>query len=86
MANAEMKSADPDGTLELAVEEGALTEVPIYEGHRRGKNWFARIAKDPTAPGGLSREFADRAKGRYYYVIPEWATPGTPVEFGADYY
>jgi len=73
-------------TITLAIEHGALTEVPKWENHKRGKNWWAKIAIDPTAPGGLKRHFADKARGDdFYYLIPEWAKPGVPVEFAGDY-
>lgn len=68
------------------LELGALLEVPIYKNHRRAKNWFARIKKNPMAPGGLDREFAPRAKGEYYYMLPNDWNVGDPIEFGADYY
>lgn len=67
----------------LRVEMGALLDVPIYEPHKRGKNWLAVIELDPASPGGLKRRFFPRARGEYYYFIE----PGTyAVEFGADYY
>lgn len=69
----------------LKVEDGALTQVPVYETHRRGKNWLAVIAPDPKSPGGLKRTFVERAKGSYYYMA-DTLKPGDPVEFGADYY
>lgn len=67
------------------IENGALVEVPIYETHRRGKNWLAKIQKDPKSPGGLKREFMENAKGSYYYLI-NGLSVGDVVEFGADYY
>jgi len=67
------------------VRDGALIECPAWEDHSRGRNWLAKIEADPRSPGGLSRVFADRANGDYYYIVPDWE-PGTPVEFGADYY
>lgn len=76
---------DDVGVLELAVEDGALTEVPCYESHKRGKNWLAIIHSDPTAPNGLGRQFCDRGRGKYYYMADKLA-PGLAVEFGADYY
>jgi hypothetical protein len=67
------------------LEQGAMTEVPIYESHQRGKNWLAVIVKDPKAPSGLSRRFMERARGKYYYLVENINT-GDAVEFGADYY
>lgn len=70
----------------LTIEHKALTTVPVWEDHRRGKNWMAMISIDPEAPGGLSRTFAKKARGEFYYMVPDWAGPGVAVEFGADYY
>ncbi len=67
------------------VECGAMIAVPIYENHRRGKNWLAIIEADPQSPGGLRRTFVQRGRGQYYYLIDQ-LKPGIPVEFGADYY
>jgi hypothetical protein len=67
------------------IEQGALREVPIYESHRRGKNWAATITIDHAAPGGVRRAFWPRAKGEYYYHVPAGTEIGAPVEFGADY-
>jgi hypothetical protein len=67
------------------VELGAMVEVPIYENHKRGKNWCAIITKDPKSPGGLYREFLERAHLPYYYFV-EGVKVGDVLEFGADYY
>lgn len=72
--------------IRLKVENNALTNVPIWEGHKRGKNWFAVISLDPLSPGGLKRKFAKKAKGDYYYMMPDFLQVGDAVEFGADYY
>jgi len=72
--------------MKLKVEYGALSEAPVWEEHKRGKNWLAKIGIDPSAPGGLARDFARRANGDFFYLVPDWATPGVPIEFGADYY
>jgi hypothetical protein len=74
--------------MDLAVEDGALIEVPpnCWESHSRGKNWCANIAADPSAPGGLARDFWTKAKGASYYHVPAALKPGDAVEFGADYY
>lgn len=70
--------------MELTVKNGALTEAPIYENHKRGKNWMAVIEPDPTSPGGISRAFQQRANGEYFYMLGN-LEPGDAVEFGADY-
>lgn len=72
--------------MKLAVDHRALREAPVYETHKRGRNWMAQIGIDPTCPGGLSRQFAHRARGDYLYLIEEWMQPHVAVEFGADYY
>lgn len=66
------------------LEQGAMEEVPIYESHRRGTNYLAKIWTDPSAPGGLGREFCRKAHGDYYYFVTNLKV-GDPVEFGADY-
>lgn len=72
---------------EIEIELGALKDAPVYEGHSRGRNWFAKIRKDPSAPAGLGRDFAKKAHGdEYYYFLPDNFIVGTAVEFGADYY
>lgn len=71
--------------LILPIEEGALTKAPVWESHKRGRNWLAIIKLDPASPGGLERHFVTRAHGDYYYMADE-LVPGQPIEFGADYY
>lgn len=66
-------------------EQGAITNVPCWESHSRGKNWMAVITTSPSSPGGLEREFAAKAKGDAYYLTPALSV-GDAVEFGADYY
>jgi hypothetical protein len=76
-------------TLEIthtfAVEEGALKEAPVYETHKRGKNWMAVIEISPSCPGGLARTFVKNAYGPYYYMINTLKV-GDAIEFGGDYY
>ncbi len=67
------------------VENGAMLTAPVYESHRRGRNWMAVINADPSSPGGLSREFVERGKGKYYYIVDEDIV-GKPVEIaGRDF-
>jgi hypothetical protein len=75
------------GDLDLSIEQGALTEVPTgcWESHSRGKNWLATIQADPASPGGLARQFAEKARGDSYYLLPDLQV-GQAIEFGADYY
>jgi len=70
----------------LGIEAGALIEVPCWESHRRGRNWFATITgKDPRAPGGFARAFHNRARGEFFYLIDD-VQEGDAIEFGGDYY
>lgn len=71
--------------VKYPVFQGYMEEVPIYERHRRGRNWLAKIELDPSSPGGLQREFMKLGKGSYYYNVSDLEV-GDPVEFGADYY
>lgn len=64
---------------------GALQEVPIYEEHKRGKNWLSVVSPDPTQPGGLKRERVPYAHGDYFYMV-NGLRPGDVLEFGADYF
>jgi hypothetical protein len=72
-----------DGEFAFEVRHGALTTVPVWDGE--GRNWCATIAHDPAANGGLACAFWRKAKGEYYYLLPESLPCGTAVEFGADY-
>ncbi len=74
-----------DGDLFIRIEDGALTSAPVWENHKRGKNWLAIIASDPSSPGGLKRDFAVKAKGDSFYLEPTWIV-GDAIEFGGDYY
>lgn len=78
---------DSDNCRKYSIELGALKGVPAWESHKRGRNWFAKITKDPACPGGLRRDFFERAGGEFYYLLRTHSlTPGEVVEFGADYY
>lgn len=68
----------------LKVENGAIMEAPIYEPHRRGKNWCAIIHNDPRGPGGIGRRFLEKARGDYLYMLGDLKR-GDAIEFGADY-
>ena len=78
---------DSEGfAMMLRVELRALLDCPVWEKHSRGKNWCASISKNPQAIGGIGREFWEKARGDYYYMVPTGLKPGTPLEFGADYH
>lgn len=66
------------------IEDGAMVEAPVYEAHRRGKNWMATIEADPAAPGGLAREFVKTGRGRYYYIV-DASLVGKAIEIAGDY-
>lgn len=72
----------------LKVLNNGLVEVPIWEDHRRARNWCATVMADPNAPGGLRRNFWGQARGQaaeiFKYIIPESVVPCDVVEFGAD--
>lgn len=70
--------------ISCPIEDGALIYVPIFEAHKRGKNWLAIIKADPQAPGGYARTFQPNGRGRYYYLTGK-LKPGDAIEFGADY-
>ena len=72
--------------ISLAIELGALTECPVFETHKRGKNWAATLHPDPLSPGGLQRIFWRKAFGKFFYMVPENLFKDDFVEFGADYY
>ncbi len=83
--NQEAAAKEPE-TFILKIELGATLNSPVWCSHQRGKNWWAAIERNPDGPGGLGRRFASKARGAYYYKVPEWLAIGVPVEFGADYY
>lgn len=66
------------------IEDGALTTAPVWEDHKRGKNWAAVIVADPKSPGGLGHAFLPRANGRYMYQIGGLKV-GQAIEFAGDY-
>lgn len=69
----------------VRIEDGAMANVPCWESHKRGKNWFATVLPNPRSPGGLDRTFAAKARGDLYYIVPALDV-GMAIEFGADYY
>lgn len=75
----------PTEILRLPIENGALTEVPVYEKHKRGRNWMAIIQPNPLAMGGWDRKWLTRARGKDYFYMVTDLFQGDVVEFGADY-
>ncbi|MGX7828298.1 hypothetical protein ACTG9Q_24725 [Actinokineospora sp. 24-640] len=81
-------STGPEAEVEvLPIDHGALTRVPVWETHRRGKNRAAILpGVDPTRPSGLYRVFWTKAGGEdHFYKVPTRPLVGTAVEFAADY-
>ncbi len=72
------------GNWTAVVLAGAVVSSPVYEEHRRGKNWLAKIEADPLMPGGVYRHWLPYARGEFRYMV-NTLRPGDPVEFGADY-
>lgn len=68
------------------IEDGVLMAVPKWSSHKRSRCWMAKIDIDPSSPGGLSRDFFDRARGSGYYRMPSGLKPGDALEVAADYY
>ena len=81
--NRQMSILEP---ITLSIESGAClkSELPKYESHSRGTNFAAVIGKDPTSPGGLSREFLPKAHGEYAYMV-SGLKPGDALEIAGDY-
>ena len=72
--------------MTLQVLGGALTQVPCYESHFRGRNWMAKIQPNAHAVGGWDREFAKTGRGKEMLYLVSDLFPGNVIEFGADYY
>lgn len=73
-------------TIILPIEMGACAkaDLPRYCEHKRGTNWFAVIAKNPSAPGGLDRQFCQKANGAYGYMLNVLKV-GDVIENAGDY-
>ena len=70
----------------LRIENGILVDPPIWEDHRRGKNWLAKIGPGSRVQGKLTRQFFSWGPTAKSYSVGGKLTPGDCVEFGADYY
>lgn len=72
------------GTIYLVpIDEWYVVSPPIWEYHRRARNWLARIEEDPDAPGGFTRKWCERGRGRFKYSAAS-LLEGDTIEFGAD--
>lgn len=62
----------------------ATTAAPLYNTASAARNHAAVIQREePTAPGGLVREFIPACKGHFYYDFSE-VQRGDVIEFAAD--
>ena len=67
--------------IEFTVFEGGkVAEMPIFESHRRGRNWVAVLG---VKDGKVQRQFVDRS-GRNFRL--DQVPVGAVIEIGADYY
>lgn len=80
---------DEDGNVlnvrSFQVVGGALVDAPVYETHRRGRNWMAKIQPNADAPGGWDRSFARTGRGEDMKYIIADIFSNDVLEFGADY-
>jgi len=67
----------------VPIDEWYVVKPPIWEDHWRGRNWLARIEETPDAPGGFTREWCERGRGRFKYSAAA-LLEGDTIEFGAD--
>ena len=65
------------------IEDGTIENFN-RETHKRGKSWVAIVIKDKSQPGGLRRDFLQRAPGGR--VFAAGIVGGTWLEFAGDYY
>ena len=70
--------------VKLRQANGALLDAPVYDTGPRRSNYLAVIDIDPTMPGGLAREFAEKGRGDCLYMA-EKLILFAAVEFAADY-
>lgn len=70
--------------VRIRVVAGGISEAPVWEAHKRGKNWAAIIGADPRMPGGLSRRFLERGRGDFLYMLGDLSLFDA-VEFAGDY-
>jgi len=63
------------------VRDGAMISAPVYESHKRGKNWMAIITPDRPHRRTRADVRPPRARGVLLYRLDRLV--GQPVEFGA---
>jgi hypothetical protein len=66
---------------------GALVEFPVYETHKRGRNWVALARYNPVIAGGIDRFWFNRGAGKVItaFIVPSDLGVDDVVEFGGDY-
>lgn len=69
----------------ITIVNRGIVETPNWDSHPRSKNWAATLTPDPTAPGGFKREWWERGRGQFLYIVPARLKKGDIVEFGGDY-
>jgi len=76
---------EKDGeVVRVRVVAGGIPEAPVWESHKRGKNWAAIVGADPRMPGGLSRRFLERGRGDFLYMLGDLSLFDA-LEFAGDY-
>jgi hypothetical protein len=69
-------------TFPLPVTAGCI-ENGVYKQYGLEKQWIARVGRDPSKPGGLSREFFQRV-GKLAARLPADLQPGQVIEMASD--
>jgi hypothetical protein len=69
--------------LKIKIEDGTIVN-PKHDSHKRAKNWVAIVERDKSKPGGLKRDFLERAPAGRVFV--GGIKPGDWLEFAGDYY
>jgi hypothetical protein len=67
----------------VKIEDGTIPNHK-YHDHKRARNWVAVVQRDMSKPGGLDRQFLQRAPGHRVFV--EGVEVGEVLEFAGDYY
>lgn len=65
----------------LPIEDQTI-ENPVYDDHRRARNWVAIVESDKREPGGLRRTFLKKASGRRVHASE--IQEGHWLEFAGD--
>lgn len=72
-------------TTTVKVAQGYIDQIDLgFENHRRGTNYIATVKFNPSAPGGLDRNFWEKGSGSYR-AIPDELEIGDFIEVAHDY-